>query len=136
MWMDVLEVGLAEIGYIESEPRSLLTIGVFGKTKRARVGCPFQSRGDIDAVPHKIAVVLLDDIAQMDAHPELDATFRRQTGIALEHAGLHLDGAANGVHHAAELDENAIAGALNDAAMSNAEGRLDRLEGGIPDLQA
>ena len=72
---------------------------------RAGLGDTFQSRGDIDAVAHQVAVALLDHVAEMDADPELDAPLRREAGVALDHAVLHLDGAAHGVDHAAELDQ-------------------------------
>jgi hypothetical protein len=35
--------------------------------------------------------------------------FGRQASVALGHPALHLDGAANGIDDASELDENAIA---------------------------
>ena len=44
----------------------------------------FQSRGDIHAVAHKIAVALLDDVAQMNADPELDAALGRHASVALD----------------------------------------------------
>ena len=88
---------------------------------------PLQSRGDIDAVAHQIAVALLDDIAQMNADAELDAALGRQAGVALGHAVLHLDGAAHGVDHAAELDENAVAGALDDAPVMRGDGGIDQV---------
>ncbi len=72
-----------------------------------------QARGDVDAVAHQVAVALLDDVAEMDADAELDAAIRRHAGIALDHGVLHLDGAAHGVDHAAELDERPVAGALD-----------------------
>jgi two-component sensor histidine kinase len=34
-----------------------------------------KARGDIDAVAHQVAVALLDNIAEMDADAELDATY-------------------------------------------------------------
>ena len=82
-----------------------LPIGVLGKADRARLGDAFQSRGDIDAVAHQIAVALLDDVAQMNADAELDAALGRHAGVALDHGVLHFDGAAHRVDHAAELDE-------------------------------
>ena len=88
---------------------------------------PFQSRGDIDAVAHQVAVALLDDIAQMNADAELDAALGRQAGVALDHAVLHLDGAAHGVDHAAELDEDAVAGALDHAPVMHGDGRIDQI---------
>jgi hypothetical protein len=102
---DVLEFCLAEIVDRKIEPRLDLPIGVFGKTDGAGFGDAFQSRGDIDAVAHQIAVALLDHIANMNADAELDAALGRKAGVALDHAVLHLDGAAHGVDHAAELNE-------------------------------
>ena len=65
-------------------------------------------------VAHQVAVALLDHIAQMDADAELDAALGWQPGIALDHAVLHLNGAAYGIGDASELDEDAIARPLND----------------------
>jgi hypothetical protein len=42
----------------------------------------------------------------MDAHPKFDPAVRRNSGIALDHAVLHFDGAAHGVDHTAELAIN------------------------------
>ena len=53
----------------------------------------------------------------MDADAELDAALRRKTGVTLDHAVLHLDGAAYGINDAAELDEDAVAGTLHNAAV-------------------
>ena len=78
---------------------------------------PSKSRGDVDAVAHQVAVGLLDDVAQMDADAELDAALGRQAGVALDQAVLHFDRAAHRVDHAAELDEAAVAGSLDDAPM-------------------
>ena len=55
----------AEIADGKIEPRLHLAIGVFGKTDGARLGDPFQSCGDIDAVAHQVAVALLDHIAAL-----------------------------------------------------------------------
>ena len=103
---NVLELRSAEIADRQIEPPLDLPIGVLGKTDAAGLGDAFQSRGDIDAVAHQIAVALLDDVAQMDADAKLDAALGRQAGIALDHAVLHFDGAAHRVDDAAELDES------------------------------
>ena len=124
---DVLELGRAEIGDREIEPPLHLAIGVLGKTDRARLGDAFQSRGDVDPVAHQIAVGLLDDVAEMNADAELDAALGRHAGVALDHAVLHFDGAAHGVDHAAELDEAAVAGALDDAPVMCGDGRVDQI---------
>ena len=62
----------AEIADREIEPPFDLTIGVLGKTDRARLGDALEPCGDVDAVAHQIAVRLLDDVAEVNAHPELD----------------------------------------------------------------
>ena len=124
---DVLELGFAEIADCEIEPRSHLTIGVFRKTDGARLGNPFQSRGDIDPVAHQVSIALLDHIAEMDADAELDAALGRKAGVALDHAVLHLDGAAHGVDHTAELNEIPVAGALYHAPVMHGHCRIDQI---------
>src|ERR1700722_16165080 len=108
---DVLELGLAEVGDRQIKPSFDLTIGVLRKADRAGTCDPFEARRDIDAVAHQVAVAFLDHVAEMDAYAELDAALGRQPGVALDEAVLHLDGAAHGVDHAAELDEAAVPGA-------------------------
>ena len=124
---DVLELGRAEIGDREIEPPLDLPIGVLGQTDRAGLGDAFQSRGDIDAVAHQVAVGLLDDVAEMDADAELDAALGRHAGVALDHAVLHFDRAAHRVDDAAELDEAAVAGALDDAPVMRGDGGIDQI---------
>ena len=63
----------------------------------------------------------------MNADPELDAPLRWKTGIALGHPVLQLDGAAHGIDDASELDEKAIAGPLNDAAVMQSDGGIDQI---------
>jgi hypothetical protein len=57
----------------------------------------------------------------------IDASFRRQTSIALDHAILHFDRATHGVDHAAELDDRAVAGALNDAPVMSVDRGIDQV---------
>ena len=125
--LDVLELRRAEVGNQQVEPAAHLPIGVLGEADGSRPGNPFEARGDVDAVAHQVAVALLDDVAQMNADAEFDAALRRQAGVALDHAVLHLDGAAHGVDHAAELDENAVPGALDDAPVMQSDGRVDEV---------
>ena len=47
--------------------------------------------------------------------------------VALDHAVLHFDGAAHRVDHAAELDNRAVAGALDDATVMHGDGRIDQI---------
>jgi hypothetical protein len=70
---DVLQLGRAEIADREIEPALHLTIGVLGKADRARLANALQPRRDVDAVPHQIAVGLLDDITEVNADAKFDA---------------------------------------------------------------
>jgi hypothetical protein len=124
---DILELGSSEIADRHLEPPLDLPIGVLGQTDGTGLGDAFQSRGDIDAVAHQVAVALLDDIAKMDADTEFNAALRRQASVALNHAVLHLDGAAHGVNDAAELDQDAVAGALHHTAVMHGDGRIDQI---------
>ncbi len=124
---DVLELRLAEIRDRHIEPAAHLTVGVLGKTDRARPGDPFQSRGDIDAVAHQIAVALLDDVAQMNADAKFYALVGRDARIALDHGVLHFERAAHRVDYAAELDDAAVAGALDDAAMMHGDCGINQI---------
>jgi hypothetical protein len=63
----------------------------------------------------------------MDADAELDAALLRQAGVALDHAVLHLDGAAHGVDHAAEFDKNSIARALDHSPAMNRDHGIDQV---------
>ena len=120
---DVLELGRAEIGDREIEPPLDLPIGVLGEADRAGLGDALQPRGDIDAVAHQVAVALLDHVAEMDADPKFDALVRRDLSVALDHRPLDFNGAVHCVDDTAELDDAAVAGALDDAPVVHGDGR-------------
>ena len=56
-------------------------------------------------------------LALRAASPRIPGVFARSACVALDHGMLHFECAAHGVHHAAELDDAAVAGAFDDAAM-------------------
>ena len=86
---------------------------------------PSKPRGDVDAVAHQVAVALLDDVADMNADAEFDASVLRHAGVALDEAVLHFDRAADCVDDAAELDDAAVAGALDDPTVMRGDGGID-----------
>jgi hypothetical protein len=102
-----LKFFLAEIDEPFLQAVTHLPVGVLGETDGAGFGDAFQSRGDVDTVAHQVAVALLDHIAEMDTDAEFDTPLGWKTGIALDHAVLHLEGAANSIDDAAELNEDA-----------------------------
>ena len=124
---DVLEWDWAEVCDREIEPPFDLPIGVLGKTDRAGLGHALQSRGDVDAVAHQVAVGLLDDVAEMNADAKFNALFGRQAGVALDHTALHFDGATDRVDHAAELDDRAIAGTFDHTTMVESDSRINEV---------
>ena len=63
----------------------------------------------------------------MSADAKLDAEVGRQVGVALDETRLHLDRPAHRIDHAMEFDENAVAGALDDAPMRRGVGGLDQI---------
>ena len=124
---DVLELLRAEIVDRKVEPSLDLPVGVLGQADRPGLANTLQARGDIDAVAHQVAVRLLDHVAEMDADPELDTTLGRQSGIALDEAVLNLNGAVHCVDDTPELNNRAIAGALDGPTVVHGDGRIDQV---------
>jgi hypothetical protein len=60
--------------------------------------------------------VLDNDVAEVHSDPEGDPLFFRCPGIAFGHPSLHGNCAGDGLNHARELDQQAVAGGLDDAA--------------------
>ena len=102
-------------------------MGCARQDNSARLADPLQPRGDIHAVAHQIAIALLDDVADVNPDAKFDSALRRQTRVALDHAGLHLDRAAHRVDHAAKLDDASVAGSLHDAAAMRGDGGVDQI---------
>jgi adenylate cyclase len=101
--------------------------------KRTGDGTMIEFRSVVDAVAHQVAVALLDDVAQVDADAALDASVRRNAGVALDQALLHFDRTAHGVNHAAELDDAAVANALDDASVVHGDDRVDEVTAERPE---
>jgi hypothetical protein len=59
--------------------------------------------------------------------PKFDAALGRESGIALDHAGLHLDRAAYSVDHTAEFDKTSVAGALHYAPAVYGDRRVNEI---------
>ena len=68
----------------------------------------------------------------MNADAKVDATFGWQASVALDHPGLHLERAAHGVDHAAELDDRAVPGALDDTAVMSSDGGINEVAAEAP----
>jgi hypothetical protein len=73
------------------------------------------SRAAMFTVAENVLLVV-DDVAEIDANAKLDSLVLRHAGIAFAHAALHLDRAAHRIHHARELHQRAVPGGLDDLA--------------------
>ncbi len=81
----------------------------------AGLGQGFEPGRDVDPIAEDVAI-LDDDVADIDAHAKFDAASGRDRGVAGDHRALHLDRATHRVDDAGKLDEEAVAGRLDDAA--------------------
>ena len=85
---------------------------------------PFQPRRHVDAVA--IEVVAVDDqVAQVQAHAEHESSIGRLVAVGLGHGLLKLDGGAQRINCAGELDQSTVAGQLDQ---TSSVFRQDRIE--------
>ena len=112
---DVLDPLLAAVFEGDVEPVADLVAHHPADADLTRLGQSFEAGGDVDAVAVDVALVE-DDVAEVDADAELDPPLRRHVGVALGHRPLDLDGAAHRIDDAGKLDEQPVAGGLDDAA--------------------
>src|SRR5262249_43565047 len=92
-----------------------------GDIDAARLRHRLQPRGHIDAIAVDV-VTHADDVADVDADSEHDPLHRRHRLVALGHAALHFDRTAHGIDRACELDQQAVARRLDDAARVAGDG--------------
>src|SRR5262245_7010293 len=84
-----------------------------GHHDAARICQRLKASRDIDAISINI-VAIDDDIAYVDAYAKFNALVYRDTGIALGHTALNVNGAAHCIDHADELYQHPITGRLDD----------------------
>ena len=92
----------------------------------AGLGEPLQTRRDVDAVAVDV-VVLDDDVAEVNADPEGDATLLGNGFVTFGDAPLDVDGALDRLDDARELDQNAVAHELDDAPVMPGDRGIDEL---------
>ena len=109
------------------KPITCVFVGCARQDYSTRVTNPFKPGGDIDAVAHQVAVALLHHVADMDSDAKIDALVRRDPSVPLYHRPLDFNGAVHRVDDTAELDDAAVAGALDDAPMVDRDGRIDQI---------
>ena len=98
----------------------------------AGLGQAFKAGDDVDAVADDVAV-LGDDVAHMVDDAELDPPIRRQRAIAFSQGRLHFGRAAKRFDDAAELDEQPVAGGLDETAPMLCDFRIEELAAQRPE---
>jgi hypothetical protein len=110
---DVLQLMFARVWEVCIEFAAHLSVSVVGDADAPRLGDAFETRSNIHNVPEYVTV-LDDNVADVDANAQFDASVLRYRRVALGHAVLNLNSTACGVHGTCELNQNAIAGPLDD----------------------
>ena len=123
---NVLERALAQIVVGEVELARDLGMHLGGNADAAGLGQLLQPHRQVDAVAVEIAV-FDDHFAEVDADAQLQRQTRGVAGIALGHPLLQLDGAFDRTDGARELDEDAIAHQLENAAAVPGDQRLQHI---------
>jgi hypothetical protein len=91
-----------------------------------RLGKRLQPRRDIDPIAEH--VTLVDHyVAEIDADPEADTFGLRPISVAVRHSLLEDDGTAHSVDDRGELDQNAVAGGLEDTPAVLGDQWIDEL---------
>jgi hypothetical protein len=103
---------------------SHLSMGVIGYADTSRFGNALKARSNVDAVPKDI-VVIDDDVTDVDADAKFDPVVVRHGRVLLGHPALDLYGASDRIHGTSKLDQDAIAGRLDDPAAIGGDGGTD-----------
>src|ERR1700677_3877888 len=123
---DVLDDLFAQVGKGERELVSDLIVRRARYAQAPRLAESFQAGGNVDAIAIKVAVVD-DDVADVDADSKDDALVLADVCVATEHAALNRNRALDRIDDAAEFDQRAVTGRLDDAAMMAGDRGLDQL---------
>ncbi len=123
---DVLDALLAGILEGQSQPVADLLAHRPRDADAARVGQVFEASRDVDGIAVEVLVVD-DHIAEVDPDPETEALVLWEIGVAVDHALLHFDRPAHRFDRAGELDQETVAGGLDDAAAMPGDAGIDQI---------
>ena len=92
----------------------------------ARLRQGLETGGYVDAIAVEVAV-LHDHVAKVEADPKHQSPVLWYGVVALGHTALDIDRAPDRVDHTGELDEQVVAGRLDDSAGVLGYGGIDQL---------
>ncbi len=121
-----LSGGRPQIVVTNIDPAADLPVRIIGDANPAGFGEAFKPHRGVDAFAENI-VFIDDDIADMQADPELDPQIRRDFSVLRGDPALELDCAARGIDRAGEFEQHAVAGGLDDAPAMRGDGRIDEV---------
>ncbi len=124
--VDVLEPMLPGIFDPVGSPAVQVVVDGARDQHPARLAKPFQPGRDVDRVTEQV-LPGDDHVTEIDPDPMGDPAIFRDVGGSDGHAPLQGRGAADRVDDRGELDDEAVAHRLDQAAMMRAEQRLDQL---------
>jgi hypothetical protein len=121
---DVLELPLARIHERKRQLAGDVIVDCTRHEHATGLGERFQPSRDVDAVTVDSGVVV-DHIAQIDAHAKPHASMLGDAFVALGHHGLNLDRTLRRGDHAGKFSQNAVAGGVDDPSTVPADERQD-----------
>src|ERR1700722_13169687 len=110
---DILEVLLAQIGELDINFAANLIIGRRRDADATGFGDALQPSRDVDAITENI-IALNEDVAEVDPDPKQHLPVLRDPLIALGQQRLHRNRAIDRIDNRGKLDQQAIAGSLDD----------------------
>src|SRR5262249_30436218 len=113
---DVLERLFAQVSEGDVEFAGCVFLNPRRDADATRFRQAFEPGRDVDPMAEDV-LALDDDVALVDANTELDALVFGDGGVPLDHLALHRDRAGNRFDDARELDQQPVAGRLDDAAL-------------------
>src|SRR5215813_14791670 len=111
--IDVLQARWAHLDKKDLDLAAHLVKRIVRHADAARLSQHLQAGSDVDPVT-KYVVAVDNDVAEVDANAEGDALVLGHLRALGCNVRLHLDRTAHGVDHAWELQQQAVAGSLDD----------------------
>src|SRR3546814_5217918 len=124
--LDVLDLAVAAVDEVDSDAAAQILLNAVRYRHSTRPGKPLDAGRHVHAVAIEIAAIH-HDVAEVDADAQDDALVRRQVAIGGDHGPLEFRRTLDGADGARELDQDAVAHALEDAAAMALDERLEHL---------
>jgi hypothetical protein len=121
---DVLDAMSAERAVIEIELVPDVLVHGVRDANSARLRQCLEPRGDVDPVTENI-VAVDDDVAKVDADPQLEPSLKRDRIVDRTRRSLHCEGAVQRVDHAGEIRQQAVTCGADDPSAMRRDLRVD-----------